>query len=397
MADFSTGWSGAQLPGINSYSYANPGKAPTAPRFFEYGAGYQQALDQYNKDLAAYNAQLTNAGLNPDGSPKSPQFSSLVDPSTGRLKQQYSITEQLLDPGSIAGYSQYKDFATGTGPSAYATAAENQLNLKTAIERDKAMKDAATGAAAARSSLAMRGGMTSGARERLGKTNYADLQGVRRNQMVGLTDILTQDAGARQGALKDFTTLGANIGQFNTNLKNQAQEFNVRSALEEINRGREFEMSRYKQESEKWAADKKSQAQAAAACFPKGVKVTMNDGTKKNIEDIRVGDVVALGGRVYALYSQDYSDHSLFNYRGVAVAGSHPVLDIGGKWTRVKDSPHATLSDVRADVVYDFSCEKHLVLINDIMFSDFAESDDFYLSEEESIEKLNEQFVQTVS
>jgi hypothetical protein len=386
-----------QYSGVNTWSYADPtatvGPAPTLEQFERQdgqgGRGmfdpywtqgsqydtsaYNRALSQYQKDLMAAGAAT---GRNPDGSPMAPEFQSLIDPETGQLRGNLSF-----DADRIEGFDKFKNFAMSDGPSEYAQASEDRLGLQTALERDRASREANQAGAQARSNLAMRGGLSSGARERIagqvGKGAMQSRQMARQNQLLGLSDILTQDAGARQQALGSLTDWGA-----------RSQEFNIQNALGEIGQERDAAFQTYTEEGKRWAAEKKAAAQrAAAGCFAEGTLIEMQDGTRKPIEEIVIGDVTLDGGRVYGTYAQAW-DEEIYNYGGVLVTGQHLVRE-NGVWLRIRDSKVAMKSELRPKVVYDFSNTEHRIRVGVITFGDFAENDDFYLTEEESLAQLN--------
>jgi len=209
---------------------------------------YQEAVRQYEQ-----KKRQLQQGLNPDGSPRAPEFRSLIDPETGRLKGGLQMSLE-----GVPGYEDFKDFATGQGPSRYANAAKQEIGLKAALERDRAAKEAQQAYGMARGGMAMRGGLTSGASERLARNSMSDLmdarQGVRQGEMTGLAGILTKDAAARQGALGDLTRLG--VG---------AEEFNLGAALDEIRGERQAAWETYKEKGGQWAAKKKAEEMAAAS------------------------------------------------------------------------------------------------------------------------------------
>lgn len=353
-----------------------------------YGVGYggigmgSQIPDKvaFNEAMAEYNRKKSNIqqGLNEDGSPIAPEFQSMIDPQTGRLRGGLQ-----LNLGGVEGYDQFRNFATGTGASEFSQAAEDRLGLMTAMERDRATREGAQQAAIARSNLAMRGGLSSGARERIAsqgmRAGMAGRQDARQQQLMGIKDIAMQNAAQRQQALGSLVDLGS-----------RAEEFNLGAALDEISAGREAAWRTYEEKGEQWAADKKAAAQRAASgggCFVAGTLIQMEDGTEKPIEDIQIGDKTAVGGKVYAVYKAAWT-RPVYNYGGILVTGEHPVLE-NGVWKRVEDSESAYISKIQPTMVYDFSNDKHRILIGGVLFTDFAEQDDFSLSYGESIERLN--------
>jgi len=117
----------------------------------------------------------------------------------------------------------------------------------------------------------------------------------------------------------------------------------------------------------------------------------MRDGSEKAISKIEIGDSVYGGGIVFATYVQAWQG-PLYDYFGVIVTGAHPVFE-DGKFIRVKNSKGGAMSKVSCDTVYDFSCINHRIVVGNITFADYAETDDPTLSYEQMILKLNDKRV----
>lgn len=366
--------------------YGNPAQPPQYDR-----EAYQQALSAYNAQKAGIMAQ---SGFNPDGSPIAPELISLIDEETGQLKDAYQLEASLLDPETIRGFQKFEEFATGVGPSAHATAAQEQLDLQTAFERDRASAEAAGQAAQARSALAMRGGLSSGARERLGAQSMENAllgrQQARQAQLMGTADIMSQDALSRQNALQSFTGLSSDLAQFNSQQEMAANEFNIQQALLEINAERKHEFDTFAKEQEKFAAERKAQSEEKIArCFAYGQEIEMADGTNKPIQDLVIGDVTKLGGKVTALYmaSNEDLETPVYNYKGILVSSMHPVYH-DGKWMRVKDTG-TQLTSAKCYMLYDVSTQYHKLVSQGVIFGDYDEVDKPYAGEQECIDILN--------
>ncbi len=69
--------------------------------------------------------------------------------------------------------------------------------------------------------------------------------------------------------------------------------------------------------------------------FLAGTLITMEDGSTKPIEEIKLKDKVAIGGFVFA--TGKFVINNLYDYNGIKVAGSHMVKE-NNKWVRVRDS-----------------------------------------------------------
>jgi hypothetical protein len=105
-------------------------------------------------------------------------------------------------------------------------------------------------------------------------------------------------------------------------------------------------------------------------CFLKGTLITMLDGTRKPVEQVDLGNEVAIGGKVFA--TGKFLVKNLHDYKGIKVSGSHMVSE-NNKWIRVEDSEHGKLLGNEEHTVYVFGSENRRILINDILFTDYFE------------------------
>ena len=112
---------------------------------------------------------------------------------------------------------------------------------------------------------------------------------------------------------------------------------------------------------------------AEAGCFIKGTLITMADGTKKPVEQVDLGDEVAVGGKVFAVGR--FLNTELYDYKGIKVSGSHMVNE-EGDWMRVRDTKHGKSLGNDENTVYVFGSENRRILINDILFTDYFEIED---------------------
>ena len=126
-------------------------------------------------------------------------------------------------------------------------------------------------------------------------------------------------------------------------------------------------------------------------CFAPGTLIEMQNGDKKMIKNLILGDNTK-GGLVESLRISKVDTGDVYNYKGVDVTGYHAVLE-DGKWIRIKDSGLSTKTDNNG-VVLSIVTDKHRVYSNDIEFADEHETDDYEnLSLDDSLKKLNENLV----
>jgi hypothetical protein len=111
----------------------------------------------------------------------------------------------------------------------------------------------------------------------------------------------------------------------------------------------------------------------------------MADGTKKEVEKIDLGDVVEVGGKVFA--TGKFLTEDLHDYKGIKVSGSHMVNE-NNKWIRVADSKHSKVVDNDEHTVYVFGSENRRIVVDNILFTDYFE----VYEQEKLIENENDFF-----
>ena len=160
--------------------------------------------------------------------PAIPKFESLRDKKTGELLSQYKIK----DPGAVR--SPWLDQML-----------EQQGMMQTqALNRGQQL--AATQAASAQANLARRGGLSSGAAERLAGA-------AQEQRTLGAQDIFGQGAQQRLGMQTEDMQQER---QFQTGL----QESNLQNLLADIAQKRQFDLGKYQEQMKGFAAEKSAQA-----------------------------------------------------------------------------------------------------------------------------------------
>lgn len=251
----------------NGISDSDPTLADTISRYEGMGQIIATLRNNYN-------------GLDANGQPMRPERSSLIDPATGKLVSQYQIgvdqlTNGQLDPSKMEGYSAYKGEALRSGPSQWAKLMQEQQNIQRMGNMEKASRQAWAGAAQARGQLAMRGGLSSGARERIAQQSAHDLLGAR--QDIGRAanadnlKLLTDDESNRLKNLQNFTGMESDLGKYNIdqqgkqdifNIQNKAKvaDYNIGKALEEKRAQDIWNMTNYQEQLKKFGAEGQSNA-----------------------------------------------------------------------------------------------------------------------------------------
>lgn len=124
-------------------------------------------------------------------------------------------------------------------------------------------------------------------------------------------------------------------------------------------------------------------------CFAAGTPITMEDGTKKPIEDVAIFDKCDKGGMVDG--TGVVLSYDVYDYKGVKVTGSHAVYE-DDKWIRVQDSPIAVPIKLDEPIkTYIVNNENHILMVGDIRFADYGEvTDSEGMTADERLAYLNE-------
>ncbi len=122
-------------------------------------------------------------------------------------------------------------------------------------------------------------------------------------------------------------------------------------------------------------------------CYGFGVLILMEDGRYKEVQDIKLGERVALGGEVIAC-GKAKGDFT-FVYKGQPVNGRHAVFE-DGRFIRVSESKLRTAEDAYRGAVYPIVTEHHLMVTQTHIAADFSECDfGQEMTSEKRIETMN--------
>lgn len=231
--------------------------------------GQQMPLGMWQTMNAQKEAEKKKAegyakGVDEQGRPIGPEYFSMIDPTTGMLYSQYQVKPETLDASKLEGYQALKERALGTGPSKWANLMLDKQKQEELAGRDLATRQAMSGAAQARSQLAMRGGLRGGARERLASQSMRDALAARQDvskQGIGSRfGILTEDESQRMKLLPQFSEAEGQLSRYNLELGNRAQQSNIEAALKEKQMKDAMAMDKYKEQMRAWAAEKEAEA-----------------------------------------------------------------------------------------------------------------------------------------
>jgi hypothetical protein len=124
-----------------------------------------------------------------------------------------------------------------------------------------------------------------------------------------------------------------------------------------------------------------------SVCFDKNTMFNMNDGTKKSISVINVGDVLENNIIVTAKLRLNGEFSEMYNLHGTIVSGSHYVKHLD-KWIFVRSHPDAKkLQEYKEDIIYCLNTTAKEIVLNGDTYKDW---DDLF---EDNVKTLLEKCV----
>jgi hypothetical protein len=195
-----------------------------------------------------------------------PGYVAGYDPATmasgDKIKNRYSMIG-----ADAPGFKRFSAEAMRSGPSAWARAARGESLGEEATARERGGQELAGRTAGARSQLAMRGGLTSGAAERLattGRDNFMRMsQDTARAGAQNRMSINTQDEQNRQGMLSQLP--GMELGRDNMAMSRadaitKGEQMDIDRQLAETDKKNRFAMDAYNSEGQVYGAVNTAQA-----------------------------------------------------------------------------------------------------------------------------------------
>lgn len=228
------------------------------------------ALADANR-IKALDAQ----GKNPDGSAKDVKYTSKLNPN-GTLMDQYKLQAQPDIQMDMRAQNALRDRASS---SAWLDMMKGKQGLEEQNALQSASQGANTSAAQQMNSLAQRGGLSSGSRERMAKMAARDAmmaqQTARRQGMVDRSNLDIQNDQTQLGLNKDlvgYDQQNAQLAGQNRDYATNTADKNLTRTFDEQAQQRQFDMEQYKAKMAAWGAEKTADAQRAAAGASRGGK-----------------------------------------------------------------------------------------------------------------------------
>ena len=108
-------------------------------------------------------------------------------------------------------------------------------------------------------------------------------------------------------------------------------------------------------------------------CFDENTLITMNDGTKKIISEIKTGDLLFENNEVTSVIKVKASGSTMYNLNNIIVSDSH-IIKYNDKWIPVSKHPDAIKYDIYAKpYLYCLNTANKIISIDNYTFTDWDE------------------------
>lgn len=204
------------------------------------------------------------------GRPIRNNYTSITD-AQGRLGANFSLADKMGPDiqANTQSADTMRQMANATGPSTWATLAEQSQRLQEQQALSGVNRDALANQNRAYNSLAQRGGLSQGQRERLAmQTQRSSLgsqqqimgQGMQSRLNIGMQD--QQQKNQMLGASAQADLANANFQQGQRAFNAQGQQFDINNALRDVGGLNAYNSDAYGKAMQEWGAQKQSEAQA---------------------------------------------------------------------------------------------------------------------------------------
>jgi hypothetical protein len=124
-------------------------------------------------------------------------------------------------------------------------------------------------------------------------------------------------------------------------------------------------------------------------CFDKNTKITMYDGSCKNISEIVVGEKIAGNNLITSKIVVESYGSVMYKLFGVIVSDSH-MVKYNDEWIRVDEHPYANkIEGYGEPYLYCINTENKVVQVNGVVFSDWDEIHDDELEKIKNVKLKN--------
>lgn len=200
------------------------------------------------------------------GMPTAPNYAPGYNPDTMSFAPEIERRLSKINVNQ-EGLGRFRDLATRKGSSPWAVLQLQKAQDDELAAKEEGIQGARGAAATAESRLAMTGGLSSGARERLarggvrdliGATQAASREGGRNRLAIGIAD--EENRISQLGQLPGMESQAYRDSLAKEQMFDSARQNDINRAIEENNRRMQFNLNRYQQQTQAWGAQQQAQA-----------------------------------------------------------------------------------------------------------------------------------------
>lgn len=225
------------------------------------------AGDAGNKFIDPFNFSGWNKQNTPftEAQPDRPAYSAAWDPSMAFAPELQSRLNGINL--NTAGLDKFRGEAMRNGPSTWANLAQAQNQAQSGISKDKAVTEARSGDRTAEADLASKGGLSSGAEERIARGGAKNLLAVGQDNarqtnlnsmQIGIND--EQNRISQLGQLPAMENTAFQDSMQKENSWDTARMADINAASGENQRRNSYNQNVYNQQMQAWAASKQANA-----------------------------------------------------------------------------------------------------------------------------------------
>jgi hypothetical protein len=227
---------------------------------------------QYNSQTAGLNKVAAPQTYDAQGRPIRNDYLSYNN-ADGTVKDQFSQVKQDTGPVSLNtdALNKIQSNALSIGPTEYAQAAQANLNTQQTNAQNQAVKANAASTNQATENMAMKGGVSSGSRERIAQNGMnnatSSWQNLQNQGIQGSNQIAMGDAQLKNQMLTQAQTGQGALANFNQGQRaymSQLQGYDIGNALKDTQGLNAYNSNAYNAALNQYGAEKSSQAQASA-------------------------------------------------------------------------------------------------------------------------------------
>ena len=200
------------------------------------------------------------------GMPSSPGYTTVFDPDTMSMADQIQSRLNGINLNT-QGLDAFRQQALRKGPSTWANLMNQKQYAEEGDQREQAKNEAASSQAQAEADLAMHGGLSSGARERLATSGARNLlsmsqdvgrQGSLNRMQIGIND--EQNRISQLGMLPGMEVQALQPDLQKEQMWEQAKQTDLQRVQAENDRRNQWNQNLYNQQMQSWAANRQAQA-----------------------------------------------------------------------------------------------------------------------------------------